>query len=85
MSEKQHLSVIIKYGEDIHMQATSETPIMSENIAPMSRFLMDGLYLRLDDQVTTAKLRAHRRRLRDKRRERAVGQVLITQEKGAGE
>lgn len=67
--------VVIWHGEDIHMTKSTENNILPENIPAVARLLMDELYLRLDDQVSAAKLRAHRRRLRDNHRERAVGQV----------
>ena len=85
MIENQHVTVIVLYGDENYMEQTSDTPIMPENIPAVSRALMDRIYIRLDGQVEAAKLRAHRRRLRTNHRERAVGQVLASQEKGAGE
>jgi hypothetical protein len=67
--------VAIWHGEDIYMTKSTDNDILAENVPAAARLLMDGLYLRLDDQVSVAKLRAHRRRLRDKHREQAVGQV----------
>ncbi len=69
------VSVTISYGGDAYMKNATENLIKPENVPAATRLLMDELYLRLDDQVSAAKLRAHRRRLRDKHRERAVGQV----------
>lgn len=75
----------IWHGDELHMTQVTKNDILPENVPAAARLLMDGLYLRLDDQVSAAKLRAHRRQLRDKHRERAVGQILTTQEEGAGE
>lgn len=74
MAEKT-VRVGIWHGEEIYMTQVTENDILTKNVPAAARLLMDGLYLRLDDQVSVAKLRAHRRRLRDKHRERAVGQV----------
>jgi len=75
----------IWHGDEVYMTQTTENDIEPENVPATARLLMDGLYLRLDDQVSAAKLRAHRLRLRDKRRKRTVEQVLTTQEEEAGE
>jgi len=83
--ESAKVAVTISYGGDVHMKDATENLIKPENVPATARLLMDGLYLRLDDQVNVAKLRAHRRRLRTKHREAAVGQVLTTQDKEAGE
>ena len=72
--------VEIYHGTEPVMTQSTENDILPENVPAAARLLMDGLYLRLDDQVSVAKLRAHRRRLRDKHRERTKGQVLMTQE-----
>lgn len=85
MSEAKPITVSIRHGNRLHIELSSLTDILPENIPKTARALMDQLYLRLDDQVDVAKFRAHRRRLRTKHRERAVGQILTTQEKGAGE
>ena len=85
MPENQHVEVIIRYGDKDYMKLKSVTPIMPKNVPALSRALMDKLYIRLDDQVDAKKLRAHRRRLRTNHRDRVVGQILTTQEKGAGE
>ena len=77
--------VIIYHGNETVMAQGTENDILPENVPAAARLLMDGLYLRLDDQVSAAKLRAHRRRLRNNHREKAGGQVLTTQEKEAGE
>ena len=81
---EETVRVGIWHGEDIYMTKTSDTKIMSENVPKVARLLMDHLYLRLDDQVSMTKLRAHRRDLRDKRRERGVGQIHTTQEEEGG-
>jgi len=78
------VSVVINYGGDQYMKSATENLLKPENVPATARLLKDGLYLRLDDQVSAAQLRAHRRRLRDKHRERAVGQALTTQEEEAG-
>jgi hypothetical protein len=79
------VKVIIQYGDDQYMGNTSLDNVSPENVPAAARVLMDQLYTRLDDQVDAAKLRAHRRRLRAKHRERAIGQTLAAQEEGAGE
>jgi len=76
--------VVVWHDNEVYMNQETENQILPENVPAAARLLMDGLYLRLDDQVDAAKLRAHRRRLRDKRRERAVGQVLGESEEEAG-
>jgi len=83
MVEKS-VTVSIRHGGEIVMVQETENDILQENVPAAARLLMDGLYLRLDDQVSAAKLRAHRRRLRNNHRERAVGQVLTESEEGAG-
>jgi len=80
----QTVEVEIWFNGEQYMVAGTENDILPENVPAAARLLMDGLYLRLDDQVSAAKLRAHRRRLRDKHREQAVGQVLTTQEEEGG-
>ena len=85
MPEAKPLTVSIRHGDKVHMELSAVTDILPENIPKTARALMDQLYTRLDDQVDAAKLRAHRRRLRTNHRERAVGQILATQEEGAGE
>ena len=79
------IRVVIYHGTEPVMTQSTENDVLPENVPAAARLLMDGLYLRLDDQVSAAKLRAHRRRLRDNHREAAVGQVLTTQEEEAGE
>lgn len=80
------VAVVIIYGGDQYMKTATENLIKPENVPAAARLLMDTLYLRLDDQVSAAKLRAHRRRLRDNHRERAVGQVeTLAPEKGERE
>jgi hypothetical protein len=74
MADKQ-VRVGIWHGDDIYMTKCTENDIKAENVPATARLLMDQIYLRLDDHVSTAKLRAHRRRLRGKRREQAVGRV----------
>jgi len=76
--------VVIYHGTEPVMTQSTENDIQPENVPAAARLLMDTLYLRLDDQVSVAKLRAHRRRLRDKHRERAVGQVGTNGEEEAG-
>ncbi len=78
------VTVPIVYDGETYMHQSTENDIKGENVPAAARLLMDGLYLRLDDQVSAAKLRAHRRRLRDKHREQAVGQVDTNGEKEAG-
>ena len=78
------VTVTIVYDGETYMHQSTENDIKGENVPAAARLLMDGLYLRLDDQVSAAKLRAHRRRLRDKHRERAVGQVGTNGEEEAG-
>jgi len=75
----------IWHGADVVMTQVTENDILPENVPAAARLLMDGLYLRLDDQVSVAKLRAHRRRLQDKHREQAVGQVETQVVEEAGE
>ena len=79
------IRVEIWHGDDLHMTQVTENDIPPENVPKTARLLMDILYLRLDDQVDIAKLRAHRRRLRDKHREQAVGQVVKPVLEEAGE
>ena len=67
--------VAIVYDDETYMQQMTQNDILPENVPAAARLLMDGLYLRLDDQVSVAKLRTHRRRLRDKHREQAGGRV----------
>ena len=74
--ENETVRVGIYYGEEIYMEKATKNNVKPENVPAAARLLMDGLYLRLDDHVSAAQLRAHRRRLRNKRREQAVGQVL---------
>jgi len=76
--------VVIYHGAELVMTQGTENDIKPENVPTAARLLMDGLYLRLDDQVSVAKLRAHRRRLRAKHRERAKGQVLAGSEEEGG-
>lgn len=75
MTAKKTVRVGIWHGEDMYMMQVTENNILPENVPAAARMMMDGLYLRLDDQVSAAQLRAHRQRLRGKRREEAVGQV----------
>jgi len=75
-----NVRVGIWHGENIYMTITTENDILPENVPKTARLLMDELYLRLDDQVSVAKLRAHRRQLRDKHREQAVGKVETQEE-----
>lgn len=81
----QLVNVVIWYDNEVYMAKSTENKILPENVPAAARLLMDTLYLRLDDQVTVAKLRAHRRRLRDKHREHAVGQVETQAAEEAGE
>ena len=74
----------IWHGEDVYMTQTTENDILPENVPATARLLMDTLYLRLDDHVNATRLRAHRRRLRAKKRELAVGQVLQEDGEEAG-
>ena len=84
MPAKQTVEVEIWYNNEQYMVQGTENDILPENVPAAARLLMDGLYLRLDDQVSAAKLRAHRRRLRAKHREQAVGQVDTKGEEEAG-
>jgi hypothetical protein len=63
------------HGGEVVMETETDNDILPENVPAAARLLMDSLYLMLDDQVDAARLRAHRRRLRDTHRRRAVGQV----------
>jgi len=65
----------IWHGDEIYMTKVTENDIKPENVPATARLLMDELYLRLDDQVSVAQLRAHRRQLRDKRRGQTVGKI----------
>lgn len=86
MMADKTVRVGIWHGDDIYMTKVTENDIKPENVPKAARLLMDGIYLRLDDQVSVAKLRAHRRRLRDNHREKAVGQlVTMTVEEGGRE
>lgn len=66
MTNKQ-VEVVIYYGGDPYMRKATENDILSENVPNTARLLMDDLYLRIDDQISVAQLRAHRRELRGKR------------------
>ena len=77
---EETVRVGIWHGDEIYMTKTSDTKILTQNVPKVARLLMDHLYLRLDDQVSMTKLRAHRRDLRSKRRERAIEQIHTTQE-----
>lgn len=57
----------IWHGEDIYMTKVTENDIKPENVPNVARLLMDDIYLRIDDQVSVAQLRKHRRDLRSKR------------------
>lgn len=81
----QTVEVEIWHNGEQYMIAGTENDILPENVPATARLLMDGLYLRLDDQVSVAKLRAHRRRLRDTHRRQAVGQVETQEVVEAGE
>lgn len=63
----KHVEVVIYYGGDPYMRKATDNDILSENVPNTARLLMDDLYLRLDDQVSVAHLRKHRRDLREKR------------------
>lgn len=77
--------VVIYHGNEVVMTQATENAIPSENVPKVARLLMDILYLRLDDQVDIAKLRAHRRQMRATRRKQAVRQVETPVVEGAGE
>ena len=83
--EDKPVRVGIWHGDDIYMTKCTENDIKAENIPATARLLMDQLYIRLDDQISTAKLRAHRRTMQDKRREQAVRRVKTQKVEGAGE
>ena len=84
MMAENPVRVIIYHGKEPYMTQTTGNDILPENVPATARLLMDGLYLRLDDQVSASKLRAHRRRLRDTHREQAVGQVETQEAEEAG-
>lgn len=62
----------IWHGDEVYMTKATENAILSENVPNVARLLMDDLYLRVDDQVSAAQLRAHRRDLRRNKRDKAV-------------
>lgn len=66
MTEGQ-VRVGIWHGDDVYMTKVTENDVKPENVPNIARLLMDDLYLRLDDQVSVAQLRKHRRDLRSKR------------------
>lgn len=74
----------IWHGDEIYMTQVTENDIKTENVPGIARILMDRIYLRLDDQIDAAKLRAHRRRLKDKHRGQAVGQIPTTHSADGG-
>jgi len=84
MDTHSTVSVIVLYGNKNYMQKISDPNVLPENLPAIARVLMDNIYTRLDDQVDAAKLQAHRRRLRAKHREAAVGLILTPQSKEAG-
>lgn len=70
--EGKPVKVGVWHGDDVYMSNTTENDIAPENVPKAARLLMDDIYLRLDDQVSVAELRAHRRDLRQKKREKAA-------------
>jgi hypothetical protein len=56
--------VEVWHGNDVYMMKVTENGILPENVPKAARLLMDEIYLRLDDQVSVAELRKHRRDLR---------------------
>jgi len=64
--------VVIYHGKEPYLTKSTENDILSENVPKAARLLMDDIYLRIDDQVSVAELRAHRRDLRQKKREKAA-------------
>ena len=78
------VTVRIIHDDVVVMEKMTSENIIRDNVPKIARTLMDQLYTRLDDQVDAAKLRAHRRRLRAKRRDRAIGQIFAAQEKEEG-
>lgn len=60
------------HGNDVYMTKVTENDILPENVPKAARLLMDEIYLRLDDQVSVAELRKHRRDLRQNKRDKAV-------------
>lgn len=77
------VSVTIQHGTDTHMRLESISEVSGTQVPTVARVLMDQLYLRLDDQVSAAKLRAHRRDLRAKSRAKAGRRAGTTQEEEA--
>lgn len=71
MAEKP-VRAVIYHGNEPYMTKATENDILPENVPKAARLLMDDLYLRLDDQVSTAELRAHRQDLRQKKRDKAA-------------
>lgn len=61
------VEVVIYHGADVYMRKSAENDIKPENVPNVARLLMDDVYLRIDDQVSVAHLRKHRRDLREKR------------------
>lgn len=72
MAEKP-VRAVIYYGKEPYMAKATENDILPENVPNAARLLMDNLYLRLDDRVSVAKLRAHRRDLRAKKLSKTQG------------
>lgn len=62
--------VVVWHDNEVYMEKATENAIKPENVPNVARLLMDDIYLRLDDQVSVAELRAHRRDLRAKKLEK---------------
>ena len=73
------VTVRIIHDDVVVMEKVTSENVIRDNVPKIARALMYQLYIRLDDQIDAAKLRAHRRRLRANRREQAVGQILTTE------
>lgn len=61
------VEIVIYHGGDVYMRKSTDNDIKPENVPNVARLLMDDLYLRIDDQVSVAQLRAHQRKLRENR------------------
>ena len=76
--------VVVWHDNEVYMNQETENQILPENVPATARLLMDGIYLRLDDQVDVAKLRAHRRRQRSKKHAGNNGKIVLDGEEEAG-
>ena len=83
--EKRTVEVRVIYGGETHSSLGYDTDILPENVPKMARSLMDTLYARLDDQISTAKQRAKRRRAKAKKRAGNNGKIVPDGGEEAGE